>query len=147
MLFQFGEATIWYIIWLVLATIIVALILYIAVRLVDSKLRASDKKWMILLIAFIMVLIIPLIVGAITMVLGVIGDLLAGLRTLLYPSGQNFLVQLAPVIAFLFLFLLVKFLITDSWEHSIWISLITFFFLFLIYCVLPELYNYTGVGL
>jgi len=147
MLFQITEATIWYIIWLVLATIIVALILYIAVRLVDSKLRASDKKWMILLIAFIMVLIIPLVVGAITIVLGVIGDLLAGLRTFLYPSGQNFLVQLAPVIAFLILFLLVKFLITDSWEHSIWISLITFFFLFLIYCVLPELYNYTGVGL
>jgi len=147
MLFQISEATIWYIIWLVLATVIVALILYIAVRLVDSKLRASDKKWMILLIAFIMVLIIPLVVGAITTVLGVIGDLLAGLRTALYPSGQNFLVQLAPVIAFLLLFILVKFLITDSWEHSIWISLITFFFLFLIYCVLPELYNYTGVGL
>lgn len=147
MLFQISEATIWYIIWLVLATVIVALILYIAVRLVDSKLRASDKKWMILLIAFIMVLIIPLVVGAITTVLGVIGDLLAGLRTAIYPSGQNFLVQLAPVIAFLLLFILVKFLITDSWEHSIWISLITFFFLFLIYCVLPELYNYTGVGL
>jgi hypothetical protein len=145
MLFQL-ETAIWFIIWLVLATILTALILYITVRLVDSKTRASDKKWMILIVAFIAVLIIPVVVGALNMVLGAIGDILAGLRSAIDGGGQNFLTLLAPIIAFLLLLILVKFAITDTWEHSLWISLITYLFLFILYCVLPELYNFIQIG-
>ncbi len=143
MLFQL-EA-VFFILWLALATILTALILYISVRLVDSKMRASDKKWMILIVAFIAVLIIPVVVGAISMVLGALGDILAGLRNAIDGGGTNYLTQLAPIIAFLLLLIMVKFLISESWEHSLWISLITYFFLFILYCILPELYTFIQI--
>ncbi len=146
MLLQLPEAVM-FLIWLIVATILVALIMYLAVYLVDSKMRASDRKWMILLVAFIAVLIIPVIVGALDQVLQAIGDLLAGIRDAIDGGGQNFLIRLSPIIAFLLLLVIVRWLISDSWEKSLWISLITYFILFLFYCILPELYNFIASGI
>ena len=101
MLFQ-GEATLFFIFWLILATVIVALIIYISVLLIGSKTKASDKKFLIILLAFICVLIIPIILGAINSVLGAIGDLIAF-------SGSNYLTQLTPIIGFLIILILTKF--------------------------------------
>jgi len=139
MLFQ-GEATLFFILWLILATVIVALIIYISVLLIGSKTKASDKKFLIILLAFICVLIIPIILGAINSVLGAIGNLIAF-------SGSNYLTQLTPIIGFLIILILTKFLIDLSWDQAVWISLLTLFFLFLLYTMIPELYGFLGFGL
>ena len=139
MLFQ-GEATLLFIFWLILATVIVALIIYISVLLIGSKTKASDKKFLIILLAFICVLIIPIILGAINSVLGAVGNLIAF-------SGSNYLTQLTPIIGFLIILILTKFLIDLSWDQAVWISLLTLFFLFLLYTMIPELYGFLGFGL
>jgi len=139
MLFQ-GESTLFFILWLIVATVIVALIIYISVLLIGSKTKASDKKFLIILLAFICVLIIPIILGAINSVLGVIGNLIAF-------SGSNYLTQLTPIIGFLIILILTKFLIDLSWDQAVWISLLTLFFLFLLYTMIPDLYGFLGFGL
>ena len=139
MLFQW-ESTLFFILWLILATVIVALIIYISVLLIGSKTKASDKKFLIILLAFICVLIIPIILGAINSVLGAIGNLIAF-------SGSNYLTQLTPIIGFLIILILTKFLIDLSWDQAVWISLLTLFFLFLLYTMIPELYGFLGFGL
>jgi len=139
MIFQ-GESTLFFILWLILATVIVALIIYISVLLIGSKTKASDKKFLIILLAFICVLIIPIILGAINSVLGAIGNLIAF-------SGSNYLTQLTPIIGFLIILILTKFLIDLSWDQAVWISLLTLFFLFLLYTMIPNLYGFLGFGL
>ena len=139
MLFQ-GESTLFFILWLILATVIVALIIYISVLLIGSKTKASDKKFFIILLAFLCVLIIPIILGAVNSVLEDIGDLIAF-------SGRNHLTQLTPIIGFLIILVLTKFLIDLSWDQAVWISLLTLFFLFLLYTMIPELYSFLGFGL
>jgi len=139
MLFQ-GEATLFFILWLILAVVIVALIIYISVLLIGSKTKASDKKFLIILLAFICVLIIPIILGAINSVLGAIGNLIDF-------SGSNYLTQLTPIIGFLIILILTKFLIDLSWDQAVWISLLTLFFLFLLYTMIPDLYEFLGFGL
>ena len=139
MLFQADDALL-FILWLVLATVIVTLVLYIAVLLIVSKTRASDKKFLILLLGFICVLIIPIILQAIDSVLGAIGDVIDF-------SGQNHLPRLTPIIGFLIILILVKFLIDIAWDQAVWISLLTLFILFLLYTMIPELYNFLQFGL
>ena len=139
MLFQ-GESTLFFILWLILATVLVALIIYISVLLIGSKTKASDKKFLIILLAFICVLILPIILGTVNSVLGAIGNLLAF-------SGSNYLTQLTPIIGFLIILILTKFLIDLSWDQAVWISLLTLFFLFLLYTMIPDLYGFLGFGL
>lgn len=139
MLFQL-ESTLFFILWLILATVLVALIIYISVLLINSKTKASDKKFLIIVLAFLCVLIIPIILGAVNSVLGAIGNLLAF-------SGSNYLTQLTPIIGFLIILILTKFLIDLSWDQAVWISLLTLFFLFLLYTMIPELYSFLGFGL
>jgi hypothetical protein len=138
MLFQ-TEALL-FVLWLILATVIVTLIIYIAVLLIVSKTKASDKKFLIILLAFICVLILPIVLAAIDTVLGAIGDLIAF-------SGQNHLTRLTPIIGFLIIFVLTKFLLDVAWDNSIWISLLTLFFLFLLYTMIPGLYEFLRFGL
>jgi len=139
MIFQ-GEATLFFVLWLIVATIIVALIIYIAVLLIASKTKASDKKFLIILLAFICVLIIPIVLGAINSVLGAIGNLIKF-------SGSNYLTQLTPIIGFLIILILVKFFLDITWDHAVWISLTTLFFLFLLYTMIPDLYAFLGFGI
>ncbi len=136
MLFQ-GESTLLFIVWLIIATIIVALILYIAVLLIVSKTKASDKKFLILLLAFICVLIIPIVLDAVSTALSVIGDPIAF-------SGYNYLTLLTPIIGFLIILILVKFLLDVAWDNSVWISLLTLFILFLLYTLIPEFASFLG---
>jgi len=138
MLFQ-AEALL-FVLWLILATVVVALIIFIAVLLIVSKTKASDKKFMIILLALICVLIIPVVLSAIDSVLGAIGSVIAF-------SGQNHLVRLTPIIGFLIIFVLTKYLLDVAWDNSIWISLLTLFFLFLLYTLIPGLYEFLQFGL
>ena len=146
MLFQ-GNETLIFILGLILGTIVVALILFISVLVVVSKTKASDKKFLILLLAFIGVLVIPIIVNAIMYVLIIIGDGIAAIRNAIDPGGgQNFLVNFGPIIFFLLLLILTKFLLDVTWDQSLWISLLTLFILYIIYSLVPELYNLVQFG-
>ena len=145
MLFQDAEPLL-FILWLILATVIVALIIYIVVILLESKTKASDKKFLIILLAFIIVLLLPVILNAINSVLGTIGDTLAEIRNAIDGGGANYLTNLTPIIGFLILLVLVKFLIDIPWDNSVWISLLTLFILYIIYCLIPELYTFLGFG-
>jgi hypothetical protein len=133
------DPTLLFVIGLILATIIVALILYIAVLLIVSKTKASDKKFLIILLAFICVLVIPIVLAAISTVLGVFGQI---------PwSDGNYLMLLVPIIGFLIIMILVKYLLDVAWDHSVWISLLTLFFLFLLYTLIPGLASFLGFTL
>jgi len=129
-----------FVLWLILATVIVTLDIYIAVLLIVSKTKASDKKFLIILLAFICVLIVPIIIAAIDYVLGAIGDHIDF-------GGQNHLTRLTPIIGFLIIFVLSKYLLDVAWDKSIWISLLTLFFLFLLYTMVPGLYEFLRFGL
>lgn len=138
MLFQ-GNDTIFFILWLILATIILALILYIAVLLIVSKTKASDKKFLIILLAFICVLVIPLVLGAIGTMFGIFNEI---------PwSDGNYLTLLIPIIGFLIILVLVKFLLDVAWDNALWISLLTLFVLFLLYTLIPGLASFLGFTL
>ena len=93
MLFQMNSQLM-FLIWLVLATVVVFLVMYLAVKVIESEHKASDKKLWILLIAFLAVLVIPIILGVVGMILGAIGYLLASARNLLDGGGANYLPQL-----------------------------------------------------
>ncbi|HEA70925.1 hypothetical protein LCGC14_0544010 [marine sediment metagenome] len=135
MLFQIDN-TVLFVIGLILATIILTLIIYIAVLLIVSKTKASDKIILIVLLAFICVLVIPLVLGAIGSVFGVFGQI---------PwSDGNYLTLLIPVIGFLIIMILVKFLLDVAWDNAVWIALLTLFILFLLYTLVPSLATFLG---
>ena len=135
-----------FVLWLVLATVIVFLIMYIAVLVVVSKTKARDKWFLILILAFVAVLVLPIIVGAIMWVLDLLGYGLASLRSAIDGGGQNYLTLFAPIIFFLLLLALTKFLLGISWEHALWVSLLTLFILYIIYSLIPELYGFIQFG-
>ncbi|MFX0077460.1 MAG: hypothetical protein ACFE96_18610 [Candidatus Hermodarchaeota archaeon] len=135
-----------FVLWLILATVIVFLIMYIAVLVVVSKTKARDKWFLILLLAFIAVLVLPIIVNAIMLVLNFLGNGLATLRSAIDGGGANYLSLFAPIIFFLLLLALTKFLLGISWEHALWVSLLTLFILYIIYSLIPELYSFIQFG-
>lgn len=135
-----------FVLWLILATVIVFLIMYIAVLLVVSKTKARDKWFLILLLAFVSVLVLPIIVGAIMYVLDILGNGLASLRSAIDGGGHNYLTNFGPIIFFLLLLALTKFLLGISWEHALWVSLLTLFILYIIYSLIPELYQFIQFG-
>ncbi|MHA1642847.1 MAG: hypothetical protein ACTSUX_04795 [Promethearchaeota archaeon] len=145
MLFQ-AESSIMFIIWLIIATVLLWLIIYLSVLVIQSKTKASDKKFMELLLAFIIVLFLPIVLSAISMVLGSIGQLLALIR---FDGGGNpgALLALVPIIGFLIVLVLTKYLIDLPWDNSVWISLFTLFILYILFTVIPELNSFIGFAL
>lgn len=138
MLFQTNDI-LFFVLWLILATVIVTLILYIAVLIIVSKTKASDKKFLIVLVAFLCVLVIPIILGAVNTVLAAIGNPIAAA-----VGSGNYLTLLTPIIGFLIILVVVKFLLDVAWDKAVWISLLTLFILFLLYTVLPGLADFLG---
>lgn len=145
MLFQDTDAVM-LILGIIIGTIVVTLVLYLIVRVIESEHRANDKIYMIIFEAFIAVFILPIILGAVGEVLGAIGDLVADIRNALDDGGVNYVVTLVPIFGFLILLALTKFLIDISWESALWISLILLFVLYIIYSIVPELYEFLQVG-
>jgi len=138
MLFQTNDI-LFFVLWLILATVIVTLILYITVIVIVSKTKASDKKFLIVLVAFLCVLVIPIILGAVNMVLAAIGNPIAAA-----VGSGNYLTLLTPIIGFLIILVVVKFLLDVAWDKAVWISLLTLFILFLLYTLLPGLADFLG---
>lgn len=145
MLFQ-GTNALMFILWLILATVIVTLVIYLSVRVIESEHKASDKKLMIVLTAFIAVLVLPIIEGVVALVLGTIGNMLAMLRNAIDGGGANYLINLVAIVGFLILLLVMKLLIDLTWENAVWITLLTLFVLYIIYSLIPELYTFIRLG-
>ncbi len=146
MLFQ-ANADVIFIVALIIAIVIMTIFIYLAVWAIETKHKASDKKLMILLAAFLAVFLLPIIAGAIGQVLGALGGILADLRTAIYPSGQNYLTSLIPIIYFLMLFVCIKYLIDCKWESSVWISLLSLFLLYILLTLVPEIARFANLGI
>ncbi len=129
------------IVYILIATILLWLMLYLATRIIVSKTFASDKKIMLLLSSLIMVIIISLITGVIVQILGYAGDGMAQLRNLLDPNngGRNYVTNMAPIINFLLFILILHFFVKMNWNNTIWVALIGIFLLYLLYSAIPEL--------
>ncbi|TXT66763.1 MAG: conserved membrane protein of unknown function [Promethearchaeota archaeon] len=124
---------------IIIGTVILGLIIYLAVLLIESKTKASDKVVLIFLLALITILILPPVLGAIGQVLSAIGNVFVAIRDVFGGGGANYLVQLVPIIGFLILLVLTKFFIDIRWETSVWISLLTLFLLYILLSLIPEL--------
>jgi hypothetical protein len=124
---------------IIIGTVILGLIIYLAVLLIESKTKASDKVVLIFLLALITILILPPVLGAIGQMLSAIGNVFVAIRDVFGGGGANYLVQLVPIIGFLILLVLTKFFIDIRWETSVWISLLTLFLLYILLSLIPEL--------
>jgi hypothetical protein len=138
MIFQASDAIL-YVVFILIATVILWLCIWLATRLIVSKTFASDKKIALLIAALLIVIVVPLISGAIGSVLNLIGNALADLRTLIYPHGVNHLGALTSVIEFLLILIVLKLIVRLEWKDAVWIALIALFFLYIILTLLPEL--------
>ncbi len=122
---------------LIIGTLILFLMLYVAEMYIISKSVARDRKLMTLLAAFLGVLFVPLIISGINIVFGAIGELMALWQSPLGISPRNYLLILSPVFAYLIFWAICKFLIDTTWEKSGWVALVGLVLLFLVYTIFP----------
>ncbi|HUX98250.1 MAG TPA: hypothetical protein VMV49_01735 [Candidatus Deferrimicrobium sp.] len=109
-----GDPLTW--LWIIIWWLIAWLMFFLTLWIVDGKRVAKSKLAALALVAFIAVLIIPLLQGV------------TGLTTLL--NG------LPPYIAFFIVILLMVGLITDSWKTATIVSFVGILFLLIIYNIL-----------
>lgn len=133
------EYYVWYLIALVVSSLLLWLMLYLASRWIESKSYAEDKKTELLLTAFIIVIILPIIADGVAFILNAIGGGIAEARTAINPSGSNYLINLVPVINFLVFLTLLKFIADMAWKKALWVSLLGIFLLYCLYSFFPEL--------
>lgn len=131
--------TVMYLIAILIGTIIVTLVLFLAVMLIESNQRAKDKILMIIIIALFTVVVLPIIMNAIGYVFSAIGDSLVSIRYAIDQNGANHMIFMVPIFGFLILLAVNKYLLDISWETALWITLIVLFVLFFMFCLLPEL--------
>ena len=129
------------ILYILIATIFLWLMLWLATRFIVTKDFASRKKFMLLLVALIMVVLIPLVSGVIGSIISLPGEALLFLRNLIPGQNvsRNYVTALVPIIIFLLFLLILKFLAGVDWKDATWIALIALFLLYLLYTLLPEL--------
>ena len=80
-----------------------------------------------------------MIMNAIGVFFGSLGDAAASVRTAIDNGGRNYLIYMIPIFGFLILLVVNKFLLDISWESALWISLILLIVLYIIFCFLPEI--------
>ena len=140
MIFQLNlNPTIEFIVWLIVGTIILGFFIYLAVWFIVSKTKAKDRLLMEFLAAFLGILLLPVVAGAIGTVLDAIGSIPA-----LLPWGENMIGGLVSIVQYLLFIIIIKFLISIDWGNAVWITLIALFLLFLLYSFFPVLYHTLG---
>ena len=144
MLFQI-EYLLFNIMWLAIIGVIIFLIVFALVLRFESKQKALEKKYLIILSSFILVMFLPLFFGAIAFLLQILGDSFILLR--FDSGGVNFLINLVSIAGFLLILVFNKYLIDISWEKSLWISVLTLTVLYLIFSLNPEFYQFVGFNL
>ncbi|MHA1673797.1 MAG: hypothetical protein ACTSYI_09210 [Promethearchaeota archaeon] len=128
------------IVYILVASILLWLMIWLASRLIISKSYASDKRFMLLIAAVVLVIVIPLVGSGAGYVLGLVGDLFAGIRNLIQPGyGQNYVVQLVPIVVFFVFMVILKLLAGMDWRDATWISFLSLLLLYCLYSIVPEL--------
>lgn len=145
MILQFGSTSeiLFFILWVVVATMLLGLFIWLATRWISSKTKAKDKIVMIFLLALVMVLLIPLLEGLLHTVLIAI-DSVVGWPASQLPflgSGGGYLLALVGIIIFLVFMVFVKMFLNETWSNSVWIALLSLFLLYLLYTLIPALYT------
>ena len=144
MVFQLSGTTdiLFFILWVVVATMILGLFIWLATRWISSKTKAKDKIIMIFLLALVMVLLIPLLESVLNYVFSIIGGVNWPARQLTFLGGEaNFLGALVGIIIFLVFMCFVKLFLNETWSNSVWIALLSLFLLYLLYTLIPALYT------
>ncbi|MHA1678830.1 MAG: hypothetical protein ACTSW3_08645 [Promethearchaeota archaeon] len=132
------------ILYVLVATVFLWLMLWLATRFIVGKDFASRKKIILLIVALIMVVLIPLLSGVIAVIVGWPGAAMAWLRNLIDGGGRNYTTALVPIIVFLLFLLILKFLAGMDWKDTTWIALIAMLLLYMLYSLVPEL-DFLGV--
>ena len=127
------------ILYILIATIFLWLMLWLATRFIVTKDFASRKKFMLLIVALIMVVLIPLVSGIVAIVVGWPGAAMVWIRSLIDDGGRNYTTALVPIIIFLLFLFILKFIAGMDWKDTTWIALIALFLLYMLYSLLPEL--------
>jgi hypothetical protein len=135
-----------FILWLVIALVMIYLVLFISVIIGESKERAKEKTLMIVILGLIILFAIPFLRSIFSLVLNFLGEGLASIRNFIDGGGQNYLGALVPILLFLVILVLVKYMLTVEWDNAIWISLIMLFILYVMYSLFPEIYTFLQVG-
>ncbi|MCF2139145.1 MAG: hypothetical protein K9W44_03740 [Candidatus Lokiarchaeota archaeon] len=114
--------------------------LWLSARLIISKSYAVDKKFILLIAAIILVILVPLVGSGAGFILGLLGDLFSSLRNLITPGqGRNYVVQLVPIVVFFVFMVILKFIAGMDWRDATWISFISLLLLYCLYSLVPEL--------
>ncbi len=124
---------------LIIAIILVAIILYISTRLIAGK-KDTDTGYIIrlLLVAIAIVVLVAVVIGAIISALG-------QLDPTRIVSGAA--AQLIPILIYLAIVYLIKFVLipergdVTKWSASVWIGVITLFFIYLINILTTQLFE------
>ena len=127
------------ILYVLIATIFLWLMLWLATRFIVTKDFASNKKFILLLVALLMVVLIPLVSGVVAIIVGWQGEAMVWIRSLIDNGGHNYTTALVPIIIFLLFLLILKFLAGMDWKDTTWVALIALFLLYMLYSLLPEL--------
>lgn len=130
---------VWLIVGIVVSSVLLWLMIYLASRWVISEDYANRKKGVLFLSALIIVILLPILGEFIGMVLQTIGDIIVDARNLITPSGVNYVVGLVPVINFLIFLAIMSYFGDMSWKQSLWVSLLGVFLLYCLYSFFPEL--------
>jgi hypothetical protein len=127
MLYQGFDAL--YLVWLVVSIILFGLMLYLAIRWLISKSKAHDKLVMIFLCSFLCVFLVPIVAGA-------IGGLLVQVGAL-FSYNPNYMGLMTPILMYLMMLVVIKYLIDVPWDRAVWISLVSIFLLLLLLTIVP----------
>ena len=128
------------IVYILIASILLWLMLWLASRLIISKSYATDKRFMLLIAALVLVIVVPLVGSGASYILNLIGGLFAGLRDLIQPGhGQNYVGQLVPIVVFFVFMVILKLLAGMDWRDATWISFLSLLLLYCLYSLVPEL--------
>ncbi|WP_457558697.1 hypothetical protein [Candidatus Harpocratesius sp.] len=128
------------VVYILIASILLWLMLWLSARLIISKSYAVDKKFILLIAAIILVIVVPLVGSGAGFILGLLGDLFASLRNLITPGyGRNYVVQLVPILVFFVFMVILKFVAGMDWRDATWISFISLLLLYCLYSLVPEL--------
>ncbi len=122
------------------------LVLFISVIVGESKERAKEKTLMIVILGLIILFVIPFLRSVFSLVLNFLGEGLASLRNLIDGGGQNYLGTLVPILLFLVILVLVKYMLSVEWDNAVWISLIMLFILYVMYSLFPEIFTFLQIG-
>lgn len=129
---------------IVVATILLWLMLWLATGWIVSKSYAQNKKVLLLVAALILVIVVPILAGLVAVVLNAIGNGIASLRNLIDGGGANMVGVLVSVISFLLFMIILRLIVGLDWKDTTWVSLIGLFLLYCLYSFFPELILWGG---